>query len=411
MNETADAAVDTAPPPRMISVDDHVVEPPDVWTSRVPAKFRDACPQPADEDGTIVWRFAGKQKPIAELGGRLFAEGSGKRDLVDFPERYEDLRPGCFEPVARVADLDAAGIESSLCFPSFPRFCGQEFTEIADRDLGLACVQAYNDWMIDEGCGTVPGRLIPLIILPLWDAGLATAEVERCAAKGARAVAFSENPAALGLPSVHDRGRYWDPVFAACAEAGMPVCTHIGSSSRLPYTSDDAPPLVVATLPSFLAASSLADWLYSGLFVRYPRLKLCLSEGGIGWIPAIVERADYVFERYAPRLKTGTGFGLTGMGSVDAGEFNDGSVDVRPSELFRDHVYGCFIDDRHGAASIEEIGVDNVMVECDYPHGDSSWPHTGQLIRDQIAHLSTEDRDKVLAGNARRVFELDGDRG
>ena len=109
----------------------------------------------------------------------------------------------------------------------------------------------------------------------------------------------------------------------------------------------------MATLPSNLAASALADWLYSGLFVRYPELKLCLSEGGIGWIPAIFERADYVFERYAPRLKTGTGFGLTGMGSVDAGEFNHGSVDVRPSELFRDHVFGCFIDDRHGAASIE----------------------------------------------------------
>ncbi len=409
MNE-ATTAPDTAVP-RMISVDDHVVESPEVWTSRVPARFRDDCPQPAEVDGKIVWRFAGKEKPLAELGGRLFSPDSGKRDLIDFPERYEDLRPGCYEPVARVADLDAAGIEASLCFPSFPRFCGQEFTEVADRDLGLACVQAYNDWMLDEWCGTVPGRMIPLIILPLWDAALATAEVERCAAKGARAVAFSENPAALGLPSVHDRERYWDPVFAACADANMPVCTHIGSSSRLPYTSDDAPPLVVATLPSFLAASALADWFYSGLFVRHPGLKLCLSEGGIGWIPAIVERADYVFERYAPRLKTGTGFGLTGMGSVDAGEFNEGSVDVRPSELFRDHVFGCFIDDRHGAASIEEIGVENVMVECDYPHGDSSWPHTGELILGQIAHLDPVDRDKVLAGNARRVFGLEDDRG
>jgi predicted TIM-barrel fold metal-dependent hydrolase len=269
-------------------------------------------------------------------------------------------------------------------------------------------VRAYNDWMIDEWCGAVPGRLIPLVIMPLWDADLAVAEVERCAAKGARAVTFSENPAALGLPSVHDRRQYWDPVFAACADAGMPVCTHIGSSSRLPHTSDDAPPLVVATLPSNLAASTLADWLYSGLFVRHPRLRLCLSEGGIGWIPAILERADYVFERYAPRLKTGTGFGLTGMGSVDAGEFNLGSVDVRPSDLFRDHVYGCFIDDRHGAASIGALGVENVMVECDYPHGDSSWPHARDLILEQVAHLGAAEQEKVLAGNARRVFGLGG---
>ena len=247
-------APDGARAMRMISVDDHVVEPPDVWTSRLPAKWQDECPRAVEEDGKIVWRFEAKKKSLAELGGRLFDPASDKRDLIDFPERYEDLRPGCYQPTERVRDLDLAGIDASLCFPAFPRFCGQEFTEATDRELGLACVRAYNDWMIDEWCGAVPGRLIPLVIMPLWDADLAVAEVERCAAKGARAVTFSENPAALGLPSVHDRRQYWDPVFAACADAAMPVCTHIGSSSRLPHTSDDAPPLVVATLPSNLAA-------------------------------------------------------------------------------------------------------------------------------------------------------------
>ena len=250
-------APDGARAMRMISVDDHVVEPPDVWTSRLPAKWQDECPRAVEEDGKIVWRFEAKKKSLAELGGRLFDPASDKRDLIDFPDRYEDLRPGCYQPTERVRDLDLAGIDASLCFPAFPRFCGQEFTEATDRELGLACVRAYNDWMIDEWCGAVPGRLIPLVIMPLWDADLAVAEVERCAAKGARAVTFSENPAALGLPSVHDRRQYWDPVFAACADAAMPVCTHIGSSSRLPHTSDDAPPLVVATLPSNLAAAAL----------------------------------------------------------------------------------------------------------------------------------------------------------
>ena len=396
---------------RMISVDDHVVEPPDVWTSRLPSRYHDQGPRTVEEDGKIVWIYESKRKPLAELGGRLFQPDSGKVDLVDFPDRYEQLRPGCYQPADRVRDLDLAGIDASLCFPSFPRFCGQEFAEAADRELSLLCVRAYNDWMIDEWCAAVPGRLIPMIILPLWDAGLSVAEVERCAAKGARAVTFSENPAALGLPSVHDRGKYWDPVFAACADANMPICTHIGSSSKLPFTSADAPPLVVATLPHVNAASALADWLYSGLFVRHPSLKLCLSEGGVGWIPAVVERADYVFERYAPRLKSGTGFGLTGMGSVDAGEFNAGSMDVRPSELFRDHVFGCFIDDLHGAHSIEEIGVNNVMVECDYPHGDSSWPHSRELVMSQIAHLDDDAQDKVLHGNARRVFGLEDGNG
>lgn len=391
----------------MISVDDHVVEPPDVWTSRLPSKYAEDCPHTVEDDGKIVWVYGDKRKALAELGGRLFRPELGKRDLVDFPDRYEDLRPGCYEPNARVDDLDEAGIAASVCFPSFPRFCGQEFAEAHDKELSLLCVQAYNDWMLDEWCQAVPGRLIPMIILPLWDARLALKEVERCAEKGARAVTFSENPAALGLPSVHDRGQYWDPVFEACAAADMPVCTHIGSSSKLPFTSADAPPLVVATLPSMNAASAMADWLFSGLFVRYPNLKLVLSEGGVGWIPAIVERADYVFERYGPRLKSGTGFGLTGMGAVDAGSFNRGSLDVKPSEIFRDHVFGCFIDDVHGAWSIEQIGVDNVMTECDYPHGDSSWPKSRSLIRSQVAHLSEENQAKALAGNARRVFGLD----
>jgi predicted TIM-barrel fold metal-dependent hydrolase len=155
------------------------------------------------------------------------------------------------------------------------------------------------------------------------------------------------------------------------------------------------------------AARSSVNMMVSPIPRKFPDVKLVWSEGGIGWIPAILERADYVFERYAPRLKTGTGFGLTGMGAVDAGEFNTGSVDVRPSDLFRDHVFGCFIDDRHGAASIAELGVDNVMVECDYPHGDSSWPHARELILEQVAHLDADEQAKVLQGNARRVFGLE----
>ena len=273
-------------------------------------------------------------------------------------------------------------------------------------------MRAYNDWMIDEWCAAVPGRLIPMIILPLWDASLALAEVERCAAKGARAVTFSENPAALGLPSVHDRTtvlgsglrrvRRRRTCPSARTSGRRPSCptratTRRRSSWRRCRRTSPRPPS-----PTGCTA---------GCSSAIRTLKLCLSEGGIGWIPAILERADYVFDRYAPRLKTGTGFGLTGMGSVDAGEFNRGSVDVRPSELFREHVFGCFIDDRHGAASIEEIGVGNVMVECDYPHGDSSWPHTRELMLEQVAHLSTEDRDRVLTGNARRVFGLGGGDG
>ena len=179
------------------------------------------------------------------------------------------MRPGCYEPGARVRDMEMNHVEASLCFPTFPRFCGQTFLEATtDRDLGLACVEAYNDWMIEEWCGNSDGHLIPLCLIPLWDAELAAAEVRRNAERGARAVCFSEIPPHLGLPSIHSG--FWDPFFAACEQTETVVCMHIGSSSKMPATSDDAPPSVAVTLSFNNAMASLTDFLFSGVLPRFP---------------------------------------------------------------------------------------------------------------------------------------------
>ena len=207
---------------------------------------------------------------------------------------YEEMRKGCWDPKARLEDMDANWTEAQMCFPSFPRFCGQTFLEADDRDLALLCVKAYNDWMVDEWCGDTNGRLIPLIIIPLWDANLAAEEIVRNAARGVRATCFSEIPPYLGLPSIHSGE--WDPFFAACAETGVVVNMHIGSSSKMPSTSADAPPAVGSTLTFGNAMSSMVDFLMSGVLVRYPKLTLAYSEGQIGWIPYILERADKVWE-------------------------------------------------------------------------------------------------------------------
>ena len=143
------------------------------------------------------------------------------------------------------------------------------------------------------------GRLIPLIIVPLWDAALAAAEVHRNAARGVRAVCFSEIPPFLDLPSIHSGE--WEPFFKACAETNTVINMHIGSSSRMPATSPDAPAGVQATLSFNNAMGSLADWLYSGILVRHPTLKLAYSEGQMGWIPYAMERADSVWQR-VPRV-------------------------------------------------------------------------------------------------------------
>ncbi|MCA1844566.1 MAG: amidohydrolase family protein, partial [Actinobacteria bacterium] len=228
---------------QLISTDDHVIEHPRVWADRLPAAMRDNGPRVVDVDPTDgdarpaqTWCFEGRLYP------QLALNAVAGRPPVEFglePSRYDDILPGCYDPKARVADMDLDGVQAQLCFPSFPRFSGTVFLEAHDKALALASVKAYNDFMLDEWCGAAPARFIPLVILPLWDADLATAEVERCAAKGAKAVSFPENPVPLGLPSFHTD--HWDGVLGAIHDADMPLCMHFGSSGKAPKTADDAP--------------------------------------------------------------------------------------------------------------------------------------------------------------------------
>ena len=392
----------------MISVDDHVIEPPDVWQSRLPRKLREAGPRLVQDDKGEAWYYEDKRIPTLGLAA---AAGQKKEEFSPLPLAYSEMRPGCYDPKARIDDMDRSGVAASLCFPSFPRLCGQTFYEGKDKELGLACVKAYNDFMIEEWCGTSPGRLIPLVIIPLWDPGEAVREIERTASLGARAVSFSENPAPLGLPSIHDKGRFWDPVFAAASAAELPLCTHFGSSSKLVSTSADTPMIAtIAMNPTSLALACI-DWLFSGILPRFPNLRICMSEGGIGWIPWVLERSDYTYDRQRfwatnPDL---SGDMLSGVEIADSGGRGEHEAtlgDIVPSELFRRHIYGCFIDEPKGALMIESVGVDNVMVEADYPHTDSSWPNSIEISRGQVAHLSPDDQYKVLRGTAERLFRF-----
>ena len=210
--------------PRIISVDDHVVEPPDLWSARLPAKYQDRGPRIIRERGKMggpvgmqwvpdssgnwadIWYYDDLVSPFSRLSAAV-----GMGDLAFATTTFDEIRPGCWKQKERLADMDANHVDVSICFPNtLPRFCGQTFMEREDKDLGLLCVQAYNDWMIDEWCaGEGRGRLIPLTIVPLWDVELAVQEVHRCAAKGSYAIAFSENPHPLGLPGLpHRRSTY-----------------------------------------------------------------------------------------------------------------------------------------------------------------------------------------------------------
>jgi predicted TIM-barrel fold metal-dependent hydrolase len=394
------------PLPMIISVDDHVVEPPNVWQDRLPSKYADVgprivrAPMPEVEyrggslkvkpgsQGLPVdwWYYEDLKRPLLRVDS---AVGVPRDEVTMKGVTYEDMRPGSYEVKPRLEDMDVNHIEAALCFPTFPRFCGQTFTEAKDKELGLLCIEAYNDWMVEEWCGDSGGRLIPLCLIPLWDAELAAKEVRRNAARGVRAVCFSEIPPFLGLPSVHDPDHYWDPFFAACAETQTIVNMHIGSSSKMPSTSADAPPAVGSTLTHTNATFSLVDFLFSGVFVRIPDLKVAYSEGQIGWIPYILERADRVWE-------DNRGWG--GVADI---------VPEKPSSYFKDHVWGCFFDDAHGLRSVDEIGEDNITYESDYPHSDSTWPRTREIAEEQMVDLTDEQRRKIVRGNAIKLFVLD----
>ncbi|HEY7070487.1 MAG TPA: amidohydrolase family protein [Acidimicrobiales bacterium] len=380
----------------LISVDDHILEPPHLWVDRVAAKDRDRAPHMETHDGVEYWCYDGKRYPSSGLSA---VAGKSKEEFSPEPLPYAEMRPGCYDPTARLEDMDRAGILASLCFPTITRFCGQLFMEASDREFGLVCLQAYNDWLVEEWCGAAPGRYIPLMLIPMWDPALAVAEMERMAARGVTAFAFSENSAPLGLPTIHDKDRYWDPVMAAANDLELVVSMHVGSSSQIPQIAPDAPFMANLTWGAIRTSGAMLSWLFSGMFQRYPQLKIALSEGEIGWMPYFLERAEQVLDKQRYWVMKGQRF-MDHAGS----DVNLDELDVRAS--FRDHVFGCFIHDEHGIASLDEIGEDNVMCETDYPHSDSTWPDCIATARGQIEHLAPDVQYKILRGTAERLYRF-----
>jgi predicted TIM-barrel fold metal-dependent hydrolase len=374
---------------KVMSADDHIIEPPDLWIDRVPARYRERCPRIVEVDGRQAWLYEGEV---------VYIPMGSCRPLPGFPPtgfppapgsaRFDEIRPGCYDPTERIKDMDIDGVWGQLCFPNYARFAGHRFfLDVDDADLGLACLKVYNDYLIDEWCATDPERLFGAAILPLHDIDLAVAELRRVIDKGARALAFSENPTVLGLPSIHTR--HWDPLWEIVNEARIPVCMHIGSSSRLVTTSDDAPASVLVSLNGVNSMMAGVDWLLSGVLDRYRDLRVILSEGGAGWIPYIIERADKAFHDVR----------LGRHGSEDQGR-------RPPSELFAEHVYVCLVDERFALRSLGDIPVDNLLWEGDYPHGDGLWPHNRRYLEQALADVPDADAAKIAEGNLRALLSV-----
>jgi predicted TIM-barrel fold metal-dependent hydrolase len=281
--------------------------------------------------------------------------------------------------------MDVNGVYASLCFPSFlPGFAGQRLQQLTDDpDLALASVRAWNDWVLEEWVGYAPGRMIPLQIPYLLDPEVAADEVRRNAERGFRAMTFSEAPHMLGLPSLHTG--HWDPLMAACEETETVVCLHVGSSGTSPATSPDAPSDTIGVLFFGYAMFAAVDWLYSRIPVRFPNIRICLSEGGIGWVAGLLDRLEHV-RKYDSMY----------------GTWND--VELSPADTFRRNFWVCAIDDPSAFLQRDVIGIENILVESDYPHADSTWPHTQRRLAAQLAGLSDREAAQVTWQNAAYLF-------
>ena len=370
----------------LVSVDDHVVEPPDVFEGRVPQKFADQTPRMVHkDDGTDVWIYDGKEHPNIALNA---VAGRPPDEYGIEPTSMEEIRKGTWDVTTHVKDMSANGVLASINFPSFPRFAGQLFSEAArhDPESAHAMVRAYNDWHIEGWCGAAPGRLIPMAVPMFWDVDALVAEARRVASMGCHAFTFSANPYDLGFPSLHSD--YWDPFWSVCQELGIVLCMHLGSNSKFDITAPDAPFPVEITRAGIRLFTCASDLIWSPVFRKFPNLTVALSEGGIGWIPYFLERLDFVYRHH--KDWTGQDFG-----------------DKLPSEVFLDRVVTCFIDDAVGIENRDRLNLDMITWECDYPHSDSTWPTSPETVMEYLGGVPAGDIDRITHANALRIFNFD----
>jgi len=378
--------------PLLIDADSHITEPADVWTSRVPSRYVDGVPAvERDADGRDVWVLDGVM--ICVVGSTAPAGFPGAPAVR--PKTFDQLHPGSYDAAARLRYLDEAGIWAQTLYPNVGGFGSQQFRKISDTAVQRLCIQAYNDFL-HEWASADPRRLITICSIPFWDVEASVAEVERCAALGFRGVLFTGEPLRFGLPTLGDPS--WDPLWAAARAAGLPIHFHIGGGEdnvfdlmtprRASHGAAGAEAYAATNL--FMKnGTQCADLITSGVLARFPELRFVSVESGIGWIPFVLECADYSY-----------------LGASTAAR--QGSSELLPSELFRRQVYATFWFERTAPTRLlDELPVDNLLFETDFPHVTCLYGNIAETIEANLGHASEEVRRKVLWDNAARLYGIE----
>jgi predicted TIM-barrel fold metal-dependent hydrolase len=373
----------------LVSIDDHFIEPPDMYKNHVPKKWLDEMPKVVrSPQGIDEWVFQGER--TSTPFGMAATVGWPSEQWGFNPGTYSELRPGCFDVHERVRDMNANGVLASMNFPTMAGWNARTFAESHDKELALVMLRAYNDWVIDEWCAAYPGRFIPLGIVPMWDIDFAAEEVHRIGKKGCRSVSFLETPHVQGYPSF--LSGYWDPMIQAICDENMVLSLHIGAGFAVIQRAPEAPVDHLMVLACQISAITAQDLLFGPTLRQFPDLRVALSEGGIGWIPFYFDRID----RHAEN-----------QGWLHRGDEFGGKL---PSEVFRDHILACYITDPSGLRLRDRIGVDIIAWECDYPHTDTTWPNSPEFAWGEFQEAGVTDEaeiEKITWQNACRFFDFD----
>ncbi|MDE0342583.1 MAG: amidohydrolase family protein [Deltaproteobacteria bacterium] len=368
----------------VVSADDHIQEAPDVWTNRMSkAKFGDDIPHIVElPDGTETWSLGGNTKGFGGL-----ARVSGVNPNV---KRWEDVPPSTYRVSERLKILDQEELDASVLFPNIIGITNQNFQKEGSEAFRLACIQAYNDWLIDEWQDVTP-RFVAQCVTPMWDVDLCVAEIRRAVKRGHKALVWHGAPHILGLKHFNDP--YWYPVYETCCDLDVPICLHSTALPALPpWDSLEARArLALGVSMTFVSHMEIvSNVLYSGVFERFPRLKTISVESGVGWLPYLLEELDHEFEERHVAENT--------------------TLTRKPSDVFRTNMWSTFWHERHGIRSRDEIGVDKIMYSVDYPHGTTTFPKSIWCRTHSLQDVtSADERKQILMDNAIGLYKLDVD--
>jgi predicted TIM-barrel fold metal-dependent hydrolase len=376
----------------IIDSDSHITETHDVWTSRVPSKFRDDVPRVVRDGGMDIWML-GDQR-LTPVG--VTAPAGWPTFPPEYPHTYGDCHPGAYLADERLRYMDEAGIWAQVLYPNVGGFGSEHFLRLQNEELKLLCVTAYNDFLLEWSSADLR-RLLPVVATPFWDIEATVREVERCIPLGARGILFTGEPTRFGLPVLG--AHHWNPLWELAQDARLPIHFHIGSggdtleaSSPERYAEHGmaATQAYTAVLLFMKNGVQCSDLITSGVLNRYPDLKFVSVESGIGWLPFVLDATDYSW----------------------LGAFRPGRVrqpeDVLPSDLFRRGVYVTYwfesVAPRH---FLDLIPVDNILFETDFPHTTCLFGNIQETIKSGLGHVDDVTRHKILWDNAAHLYRID----